>query len=89
MATHAPITGASFRAPNLLSALVPMLAGGGELAALAALSRPARTQVADLIETLIDMLDQADGDPDVEDDDDDRCLACDDGGGPVKVTAIF
>jgi len=45
------------------------------------LSREQRAAIAREIETLIDLLDHADGDPDLEPEDD-RCLAGDDGCAP-------
>lgn len=44
-----------------------------------ALTRAQRAQIGELIETLIALLDQDDGDPDMEDGDLDRCTAGEDG----------
>ncbi len=50
------------------------------------LARADRARIDDLIEGLIALLDQADGDPDLEDSDLDRCTAGEDG---PKISRAF
>lgn len=63
---------------------VATLVREGELFAAASLdlTRAGRARVGNLIETLIALLDQAAGDPDLEDGDLDRCTAGEDG--PIR-----
>ena len=55
------------------------LADEGALAATVPLSRGDRARIGGLIERLIALLDQDDGDADMEDGDLDRCIAGEDG----------
>lgn len=77
MAIHALTTGSAKRAPNLSAIMTQFGPISG--AAPLDLSRADRAWIGELIETLIAVLDHADGDADREHDDLDRCLAADDG----------
>ena len=79
MAMQAPITGAYKRAPNLDAVLTQIGATDTMSAAPLDLSRSNRAWLSNLIETLINVLDHADGDADREHDDLDRCTAGEDG----------
>lgn len=82
MAMQAPITGAFHCAPNLRAIMTQIEAADTASTAPLNLSRYDRAWLGDLVETLIAVLDCADGDADREHDDLDRCLAADDG--PVR-----
>lgn len=72
MAIHAPIMGAPLRAPAI--PLPPYLRDAlGSVAA-------SRETIEALIQHALDALDRCDGDPDLEDGDEDRCPAYDDEG---------
>ncbi len=79
MAMKAPIIGALKRAPNLNTLLTKIGAADTAYVAPLNLSRSDRAWLGELIETLIGVLDQADGDADREHDDLDRCTAGEDG----------
>lgn len=79
MATVALITGAPMRAPILPAMLARFEATAGTPALPLKLSRADRAWIGDMIETLIAVLDHADGDPDMEAGDLDRCTAGEDG----------
>lgn len=86
MAMQAPITGVFKRAPNLSMILTRIGTAQNASAATLALSRSDRAWLGDVIETLIGVLDYADGDADWEHDDLDRCTAGEDG--PAFAPAI-
>ena len=86
MAMQAPITGAFKRAPNLTVLLAHIGATNTALAAPLIISQSDRAWLGNLIETLIGLLDHADGDADREHDDLDRCTAGEDG--PATATEL-
>lgn len=75
MATHAYTTGAPKRAPILETVLARFGASTASPATPLKLSRANRAWIGDLIEVLLAVLDQADGDTDLEASDLDQCLA--------------
>lgn len=80
MALHAHITGAPMRAPILDDVLTRFGNTSSNAPATPLRLSPAnRAWIGDMIETLLAVLDHADGDPDLEDSDLDRCLAGEDG----------
>ncbi|MBD8548971.1 hypothetical protein [Sphingomonas sp. CFBP 8760] len=86
MAVHALITGAPTRAPILDTVLTQIGACGAFPATPLHLSSATREWLGDMVETLLAILDHADGDADLEDGDLDRCSAGEDG---PKVDAAF
>jgi hypothetical protein len=86
MAMHAPITGAFQRAPKLSAMLTQIGAAAPTSGATLNLTQSDRAWLGELIETLIGVLDHADGDTDREPDDLDRCLAGEDG--PARAPAL-
>ena len=86
MATQPPIMGTFKRAPNLAEFLAHIGATDTASAAPLIISRSDRAWLGELIETLIRVLDHADGDADCEHDDLDRCTAGEDG--PAIATAL-
>lgn len=79
MAVHAHNTGPLKHAPNLTKLLTQIGAVNTASVAPINLSRSDRAWLGELIETLICVLDHADGDADREHDDLDRCTAGEDG----------
>lgn len=79
MAVHALTTGAPTRAPILDTVLTQIGACGASPATPLHLSSATREWLGDMVETLLAILDHADGDADLEDGDLDRCLAGEDG----------
>ncbi|RYF23326.1 MAG: hypothetical protein EOO77_02310 [Oxalobacteraceae bacterium] len=86
MAMQAPITGAIKRALNLTAALNEIGTADCATTSPLKLSRCDRAWLGNLIDALIGVLDNADGDADREHDDLDRCLTGDDG--PVQAPAL-
>jgi hypothetical protein len=79
MASRAHITGAPTRAPIFVNIMTQIGAAGPSPATPLNLSPANRAWIGDMIETLIAILDHADGDTDMEHGDLDRCLAGEDG----------
>lgn len=79
MAVHALITGAPTRAPILDTVLARFESCTLSPATPLHLSSATREWLGDMVETLLAILDHADGDADLEDGDLDRCLAGEDG----------
>lgn len=79
MAVHALITGAPTRAPILYTVLARFESCTSLPATPLHLSSATRAWLGDMVETLLAILDHADGDAELEDGDPDRCLAGEDG----------
>lgn len=86
MAVYTLTTGATTRAPILETVLTQIGACGAFPATPLHLSSTTRAWLGDMVETLLAILDHADGDADLEDGDLDRCTAGEDG---PKVDAAF